>query len=73
MHERNSRFPIPLSFAKLDTFRSSAAAPASIVFWSTNFISEKGDPSLTTTPFIPLSLISKLEPAPSIVNFSLFC
>ena len=40
---------------------------------TTNFILEKGNPSLITTPLIPLSLISKFEPAPSIVNFNLCC
>ena len=35
-------------------------------------MSEKLEPSFITTPFIPLSLISVLDPAPSMVILSLF-
>ena len=72
MQDKNSRFPIPLSFAKSEIFRSSVAAPTSKISLSSNLISEKPDPSFITTPLIPLSLISVLDPAPRIVIFSLF-
>ena len=72
IQDRNSRLPIPLSLAKFATLRSSVAAPTSSVFVPINFILEKLDPSLITTPFIPLSLIRVFEPAPRIVTLSLF-
>ena len=58
MQERNSMPLIPLSFAKSETFRSSAAAPASISFFDINLIWENLDPSLITTPLIPKGLLS---------------
>ena len=73
MQERNSRLPIPLSFAKFATLRSSVAAPISRVSLSISFILEKLDPSFITTPFIPLSLIRVFEPAPRIVILMFFC
>ena len=72
MQDKNSKLPIPLSFAKSEIFLSSAAAPTSKISLSSNLISVKPDPSFITTPLIPLSLISVLDPAPRIVISSLF-
>ena len=61
-----------MSFAKLEILRSSVAAPTCIEFSLISSIFENFGPSLITTPFIPSSLISVLEPAPNTVIFSLF-
>ena len=68
MQERNSKPPIPFSLAKFEILRSKVAAPALIVSLSLSFMSEKLEPSFITTPFIPLSLISVLDPAPKYGN-----
>ena len=70
MQARNSNPPILFAIAKFATFRSNVAAPTSIVVLSIKFILEKLDPSLTTIPLTPLSLINVFEPAPSIVIFN---
>ena len=72
IQDKNSKFPIPLSLAKLEILRSSVAAPTSIVFLSNKLILEKFGPSLITTPLIPLSLIKVFDPAPNIVIENLF-
>ena len=72
MHDKNSNSPIPLSAAKFEIFLSRVAAPTSIVFLSIKLIFEKFEPSLITTPLIPLSLMRVFDPAPSIVILSLF-
>ena len=73
IQDKNSRPPIPLSFAKSAILRSSVPAPTSIKSLLTNLIFEKFDPSFITTPFMPLSLIRVFEPAPRIVKFKLVC
>ena len=72
IHDKNSKLVRLFSFAKFATFRSSVAAPTSIIFFSTSLVNEKLFPSFITTPLTPLSLIKELDQAPKIVVFK-FC
>ena len=69
MQDKNSNPPISFFKAKLESFLSVTADPATITSLGSNDMFEKFFPNFITTPSYNLSLNKTLDPAPIIKIF----